>query len=298
MRSTVYQLPSTSPTLLAIVGPTASGKSGLAMRVAKEFNGEIISADSRTIYEGMDIGTAKPTIEQQSEVKHWGLDMVEPGQQFSAAKFKTYAQRKIKDIQNRGKLPILVGGTGLYIDGVLFDFEFQPAAKPTERARLGILDTEQLQQIILKLKYPMPKNTQNRRHLMRTIERKGQTGNRRKRLSRGAFLIGLVPPDEILKQRIAKRAEEIFAGGVIGETEKLVNEYGNAAVSKTGGIVYGICLDVLSGKIDYGQAIERFKKEDWRYARRQRTWFRRNPHIQWFSSADSAFEHISKTLSN
>src|ERR1700722_17110786 len=97
------------PKLLAIVGPTASGKSDLAMRLAREFGGEIICADSRTIYKGMDIGTAKPTLAEQKAVPHWGLDLVEPGQAFSAAKFKRYAEAKILDIRNRGKLPILVG---------------------------------------------------------------------------------------------------------------------------------------------------------------------------------------------
>src|SRR5690606_10027818 len=103
--------------LVVIVGPTASGKSATAMCVAKEFNGEIICADSRTIYRGMDIGTAKPSKQDRTEVPHWGLDLVEPGELFTAADFKYYAQQKIAEIRARGRLPIVVGGTGLYVDG-------------------------------------------------------------------------------------------------------------------------------------------------------------------------------------
>jgi tRNA dimethylallyltransferase len=110
--------------LVAIVGPTASGKSRLAMEIAKQFNGEIIAADSRTIYKGMDVGTAKPSLADRKNIPHWGIDLIEPGESYSAAKFKDYALDKVADIQERGKLPIIAGGTGLYIDGLLFDFDF------------------------------------------------------------------------------------------------------------------------------------------------------------------------------
>src|SRR6266404_2179467 len=107
--------------LVTIVGPTASGKSALAMKIAKKFNGEIIAADSRTIYKGMDIGTAKASSIDRQKVPHCGLDLVEPGETYSAARFKKYARAKIDEIQKRNSLPILVGGTGLYIDAVVFD---------------------------------------------------------------------------------------------------------------------------------------------------------------------------------
>src|SRR4051812_22066904 len=118
------------PELLVIVGPTASGKSELALKVAQEFRGEIIAADSRTIYKGMDIGTAKPTKEEQQLAPHWGLDLVEPGQTFSVYQFKKYTEERIEEIKKRNKLPILVGGSGLYIDGILFGFEFMGSVNP------------------------------------------------------------------------------------------------------------------------------------------------------------------------
>lgn len=157
------------PKLIVIVGPTASGKSSLAMRVAKTYGGEIIAADSRTVYKGMDIGTAKPSQSDQTKVPHWGLNLVSPGQRFTAHQFQKYANSKIKDIQKRGKLPILVGGTGLYMDAVLFGFGFLPDADPGNREKLEVLSVSQLQKIIENKGYIMPVNSQNKRHLIRAI---------------------------------------------------------------------------------------------------------------------------------
>ena len=119
--------------LVVIAGPTASGKTELAIRIAKKFNGEVISADSRAIYRGLDIGTAKPTSEEQQGIPHWGIDIVDPGERFTAANFKVYAQRKISEIRSRGHLPIMAGGTGLYIDSVLYDFKFTAYSNNLDR---------------------------------------------------------------------------------------------------------------------------------------------------------------------
>ena len=254
------------PKLLAVVGPTASGKSELAMRLAKEFDGEIICADSRTIYRGMDIGTAKPTAAEQKQVPHWGLDLVEPGKTYSAAKFKKYAKSTILDIQNRGKLPILVGGTGLYIDALLYDYPFsQPGS---ERDPL------------------------NPRHLKKTTNLKD------KRLPPGVLLVGLMPPDEVIKKRIASRAQAMFGQGIVPETKELIDNYGQAAVASTAGIVYKIIIRVISGEITEQEAIELFKTADWQYARRQKTWFKRNEHIKWFNTPNHAYIVVKKQLLN
>ena len=122
--------------LVVITGPTASGKTSLAIRLAKQYNGEIVCADSRTIYRDMDVGTAKPTRAEQEAVPHWGLDLVRPGEMFSVAQFKEYALQKISEIRSRGRLPFLVGGTGLYIDAVLFDFQFGGPPSPIFRSEL------------------------------------------------------------------------------------------------------------------------------------------------------------------
>ena len=287
---------STRPELVATVGPTASGKSDLAMKIAQKFNGEIIAADSRTLYKGMNIGTAKPTKADQTKIKHWGLDLIEPGQRFTAYQFKKYAQQAIENIQKRGKLPILVGGTGLYIDGVLFDFGFLPGYDPAKRQKLESLSVEELQEIIKEKGYPMPENNQNKRHLIRAIETKGYKGSRQTKLHETVLLVGLLPRDEVLKQRISKRAEKIFAKKVLVETRDLVDKYGEEAINRTGGIVYKICLDLLNGKGNYPKAIEKFKKEDWQYTRRQKTWFKRNKSIQWFKTLEQAYKYIKQQL--
>jgi len=121
--------------VIVIVGPTASGKTGVSIEIAKEIGGEVISADSRAIYKGMDIGTAKPSLEEQDGVPHWGIDLVEPGERFTVADFKKYAEGKIEEIQARGKIPMVVGGTGLYTDALVYDYNFTQDAKKTQSDR-------------------------------------------------------------------------------------------------------------------------------------------------------------------
>jgi tRNA dimethylallyltransferase len=196
--------PTKEVNLLAIVGPTASGKSELAIKVAELCPAEIIAADSRTIYKGMDVGTAKPTWSDQKKVVHWGIDLIKPNDSYSAQDFQNYAKNKIKDVRQRGKLPILVGGTGLYIDSVLYSFEFTNSDL-SSRPELESLSIDELQGIIEQKNLPKPENWQNRRHLIRTIERKGKVGSR-KELSEGIVIIGLLPPRDDLRALIAKRA--------------------------------------------------------------------------------------------
>jgi tRNA dimethylallyltransferase len=282
--------------LVAIVGPTASGKSALAMKVAREFDGEIIAADSRTIYKGMDIGTAKPSEEERAEIKHWGLDLIEPGETYSAQRFKTYAQSKIADITSRGRLPILVGGTGLYIDSVLYDFQFGKAANPSQRVAVEKLNNDQLQALIQKNGWSMPENFKNKRHLVRTIERQGRPGGKQELMS-DTLIVGLGVPSEVLKRNIEQRARAMIKQGILKETRELINKYGEAAVLKSGGHYYKICIRLLAGEIDEQTATTTFAKLDWQYARRQRTWFRRNSDIQWFDSPEKAFLLLRKALS-
>jgi tRNA dimethylallyltransferase len=265
--------------LLMIVGPTASGKSDLAMEIAKKFRGEIICADSRTVYRGMNIGTAKASVADQQEVTHWGLDLVEPGQRFTVAEFQRYAQKKIKEIQRRGNLPILVGGTGLYIDSVVFDFEFAGDMDSKMRQGLEDLSIEQLQAMIVDMNYEMPENNKNKRYLARVIEREGQIG------------------DEVLRQRIELRAQKIFESGVFQETKALISKYGEVAVLATAGIVYKICLRLTNKEITEAEAVRSFANADWQYARRQRTWFKRNKHINWFENAEQAYDYLLDSLS-
>jgi len=283
------------PKLLVIVGPTASGKSELAMRIAQEFDGEIIAADSRTIYKGMNIGTAKPSAEDQKLVPHWGLDLIEPGQTYSASQFKDYAEGKIAEIQARDRLPVLVGGTGLYIDGVLFDFKFRGTKSARLRTKLEKLSIEELQSIIRDKHYIMPENNRNRRYLIRTIETAGQVMSRNDHPRADAQIIGLLPPDEVLRDRIDRRAEKIFEGGIIKEARETVKKYGPESL-KNAGIIYKICAELFERDSTQKEALEKFKTADWQYARRQKTWFKRNPYILWHGDIVSAEHTIKQAL--
>lgn len=286
-----------TPSLVAVVGPTASGKSELAMKVALEFGGEIITADSRTVYKGMDIGTAKPSKEDQVQVRHWGLDLVEPGERFTAYMFKEYAKKAMADIQKRGKLAILVGGTGLYVDAVLYGFEFRADADLKKRARLENLSIEKLQKIIKDFGYPMPQNDKNKRHLVRTIETEGQTAEKATPSSKNSLLIGLMPSDEMLRENIRRRADKMFKSGLVDETKTLMAKYGDSFLPSAG-IVYKLVVEFTEGRITMAEAKAKLESQDWQYARRQRTWFRRNKFIHWFNNPEDAFTSVKKILNN
>ncbi len=281
--------------LLVIVGPTASGKSELAMEVAKNFDGEITAADSRTVYKGMDIGTAKPSKADQKAVKHWGVDLVKPGERFSAYNFRAYAEAKIGEIKAREKLPIIVGGTGLYIDSLLYGYGFRPVASQAERAKFEQMSVEELHHLITARGYQLPNNPLNRRHLIRTLESGGRAGTSQN-LRPGTLLVGLWPTDEVLHERIKARAEKIFDKGIVGETKKLIEQYGEPAVKKTAGIAYQAAIKLIKKELDEQQAKEAVKTGEWQYARRQRTWFKRNPQISWFDAPDKAYAAIESVV--
>jgi tRNA dimethylallyltransferase len=163
-----------TPPLVAVVGETASGKSALAMELARRFDGELICADSWTVYKGFNIGTAKPSAAEQAEIRHHLLDVADPEQGFSAVEFQKLARRAVDDIQARGKLPILVGGTGLYIDSVLFDYQFLPAPPQSMRDELNKLSLEELQRKAHQQGLDTTGiDLQNKRRVIRLIESNG-----------------------------------------------------------------------------------------------------------------------------
>lgn len=265
--------------LVVIVGPTASGKSELAIRVAEAHNGEIICADSRTVYKGMDIGTAKPTPEDQARVPHHLLDIVEPGQPFNAAMFKELADRAIEDITAQGKLPILVGGTGLYIDAVIFDYEFGEPADPARREALQRQTVEELQEICRQKHIELPVNSRNKRHLIRAIELQGLP-QRKAELRPHTLVVGISTDKEVLRSRIAERAYAMITQGIEGEVRQLGEKYGWQGEAMTGNI-YRIFKQVIDGIKSQDEAIQECIKSDALLAKRQLTWFRRNPYTVW-----------------
>jgi len=259
--------------LIVILGETASGKSALALQLAQQFDGEIICADSRTIYKGMDIGTAKPSTAEQKLVRHHLLDVVEPNETFSAAQFKSLAAQAIDDITARGKIPFLVGGTGLYIESVLFDFQFRSVVDPVLRAQLEQLSIEELQQHINQQGYVMPENDRNKRYLIRTLETNGSKSDRAK-LRPNTLVIGKGVEREALGQRIADRADVMLALGLVEEYRRLTKRYGKNAPGLNGP-GYKALAPYLLAECTLDQARAQIILNDLHLAKKQRTWFRR-----------------------
>lgn len=266
--------------LVVITGPTASGKTSAAIELAEEVGGEIISADSRSLYKYMDIGTAKPTPQERARVPHWGLDLVEPGEYFSAADFKEYANTKIAEIRERGHIPFLVGGTGLYIDAVVFDYQFGPPPDENKRAELEGLTVQQLQEYCVKNNIELPENNQNKRYLIRAIEQKSINNKRRSQPLPYTIYVGITTDRQILKERIARRIEQLFDDGVVNEAILLGKKYGWDSEAMTGNI-YPIIRRYLAKELTLEQAKEQSITVDWRLAKRQLTWLKRNAHIHW-----------------
>jgi tRNA dimethylallyltransferase len=276
--------------VIVIVGPTASGKSALALQFAQEIGGEIICADSRTVYRGLDVATAKPTAAERALAPHWGLDLMEPSERFSAADFKLYAQRAIVDIQKRGTTPIVVGGTGLYIDGLLFDFDFGPPANEKERAVLEDMSIEALQQKIAELGIAMPENKQNKRYLMRAIEQ-GGINTRKATHMQNAVVVGLRPDMMELEARIQARAVSMLKNGALDEARWLFDTYGAQAPAAAAPFFKAYAA-YIAGNETLDTCTQKDIVLNRQLAKRQLTWFKRNPHIHWFSNTADAYNFL------
>lgn len=280
--------------LVVIVGPTASGKSALALDIAQRFDGELVCADSRTIYRGMDIGTAKPTTEDRELIPHHGLDIVYPNQIFTAADFKTLAERAIDDISSRGKIPVMVGGSGLYVDSVIFDFAFRGAANTELRKELEGASVEQIQEVLKERDIPLPSNERNPRHLIRALE-SGGVVPLRNGLRKNTLVVGLDISPETLVSRINHRVDRMLEQGLQQEVEKLSDRYGWDAPGMQS-IGYREWREYFDGSSDIGDIQDRIKIATRQYAKRQRTWYRRNECIQWHGDYSSAVDTITTLL--
>lgn len=268
------------PYAVVILGPTGSGKTAVSLEIAQRLaqldlsqntvprlnavaptqrlalprGVEIISADSRAIYQGMDIGTAKPTPAEQKQVPHWGLDLVQPGERFTVADWKSYAESKIQAIANRGNLPLVVGGTGLYIDALIYDYSFTKFAQ---------------------------KNYTDRQNLRTNF-----------------LIIGVSTPREDLRKNLRQRIDKMFTQELFAETEHLVEAYGTQHAAFTADI-YRFVWAYLHGELTLERAKEQAFYADWHLARRQMTWFRRNPSILWLASEqipDTVLSHLKTKI--
>lgn len=267
------------PPIVVIVGPTASGKSQLAVDIAEHHNAEIICADSRTVYKGMDIGTAKPSAQDIKKVRHHLLDVVEPNQQFTAADFKKLANEAIVKIWKRGNVPIVVGGTGLYIDALLFDYDFGSKADVGKRVELSTMTLEELWDLCRQKNIELPENYKNKRHVIRAIELGGLIRAKRV-LRKNTLVVGLSTERPELVKRITQRVDDMFRLGVLQEAEALGRKFGWDCQALTANI-YLVCKQVLDGSLDLDQAKQLCVKNDLNLAKRQMTWFKRNNAIHW-----------------
>ncbi len=282
--------------LIVIVGPTASGKTGLAIRLAKEFGGEIVCADSRTVYQGMTIGTAKPTAREIDGAPHHLIDIVRPDEKFTLWNFQQLAKQKISEIRKRRHVPFLVGGSGLYIDSVLFDYDMpSQTVNQSRRAELQKMTIDDLITMIKKQHLPLPENHQNKRYLIRAIEQGGVNQTRRTEPIDNTIIVGITTNKEVLVTRIRQRIEQMLDDGLIDEVKHLIGQYGDQEPFRNNS--YGEIQKFLRGEIaSREELIDRMVIVDRQLAKKQLTWFRRNKYITWLTP-DEAHDYIAHTLS-
>jgi tRNA dimethylallyltransferase len=282
---------------IAVVGPTATGKTELGIRLAESFGGEVICADSRTIIRGMDIGTAKPTPAEQARVRHHLLDLIDPGERLSAAAFNALAVRAMDDISAREKIPVLVGGSGLYADAVLFDYQFPAEAEPEVRARYDVLSDEELIQLLLAEAPQVLEDIDisNRRRLIRALETAGQSRSRRRTMVPGAIVLGTMLNKETVQKRVQKRIELMLGQGFIEEVKKIGETYGwdSPAFDVIG---YRAFRDYALGTKNLEAAVADFVRGDMQLYKKQVTWFKRNSGIKWVSGFEEARAVVSAIL--
>lgn len=290
------------PKVVVIVGPTASGKTAVSIELAKKINGEIISADSMQIYKYMDIGTAKPTLDEMQGIKHYMLDVVMPDETFNVAKYKSMAESAIEEILKKGKVPIIVGGTGLYINTLVDGIEFADVPGDEEYRNeliekgyregamsiykeLAKVDSESAKKI----------DPNNIRRVARALEIYKVTGKTktqldiesRKEVKYDYRLFGMEWNRETLYNRIDLRVDKMIEAGLIDEVRNVTEKFkiSNTAVQ---GLGYKEVIEYLNGNISYEEMIEKLKLETRHYAKRQLTWFRRDKRIKWIKPDENA----------
>lgn len=276
------------PLIYVVCGPTATGKSDYAVNLALEKNGEIISADSRQVYRGMDLGTGKITHEEMKGIPHHLLDIRDPNEDFSVEEFQRLAFESIEEIISRGKTSIICGGTGYFIQAVVDNPVFPAApADPILQRELEGKSLEELQEILASI----PKeegakiDTENKRRVIRAIEL-GRSLGVIPAVKYGPQnydfeLIGLDFPDDILKERIAKRLEKRLELGMVDEVRKLHESEISWERLENFGLEYRYIAKFLQGKISEDEMKDILKTKIWQYAKRQRTWFRKDKRVNW-----------------
>ncbi len=289
------------PKVIVICGPTASGKTALSIELAKKINGEIISSDSMQIYKDMDIGTAKPTKEEMQGIKHYLLDFVEPSRRYSVADFKKDAEKAIEDILEKGKVPIVVGGTGLYVDSLIYGIEYQDI-KFDEQYRKELenrAEQEGLESLYNEAKQIDPQamekiSANDQKRILRVLEIYKATGKNkteqeiesRKNGIKYDYKVFAINMDrEKLYERINKRVDIMIEQGLIQEVQDLLKKYEEFPTAMQG-LGYKEVVEYLQGNISKEEMIDKVKMETRRYAKRQITWFKKNKQTIWIGPQD------------
>lgn len=292
--------------VIVIGGPTASGKTSLSIELAKKINGEIISADSMQIYKDMNIGTAKPEKEEMQGIPHYMLDFLSPEERYSVADYNKEAKKRIKEILEKGKVPIVVGGTGLYIETLIYEIEFLNMETDLEyRKELEkIAEEKSLEYLYNKAqkidKTAMEKISINdKKRILRVLELYHQTGKTKTQLDKESRkepeydykLFAIDMDREILYNRINKRVDIMIEKGLVQEVKNICEKY-NEFPTAMQGLGYKEVVEYLEGQATYEEMIEKIKIESRRYAKRQLTWFRKYENLTWLNGLESIQKNI------
>lgn len=299
------------PIVIVICGPTASGKTALSIELAEKINGEIVSADSMQIYKDMNIGTAKPTVEEMKDIKHYLIDCVSPSVRYSVADFKRDAIYAIEEIIKKGKTPIVVGGTGLYIDSLIYGIEYNEMQVDLEyRNELEKIAEEKGLEYLYNLaekidKEAMKKISKNdKKRIFRVLEIYKSTGktkteleleSRQKKVKYNFKVFAINMDRDVLYDRINKRVDIMINDGLIDEVKNLIDKYDEIPTAMQG-LGYKEVVEYFQGKYSKEDMIEKIKMESRRYAKRQLTWFRRNKNILWLDASKKINENTDIIL--
>ena len=302
------------PKIIVIVGPTASGKTALSIELAKKINGEIVSCDSMQIYKRMNIGSAKPTQEEMQGIQHYMIDIIEPNERFSVAEYKKQAETAIDKILKKGKTPIVVGGTGLYADSLIYGIEY-PEIKYDENYRKElekIANTpEGLEKLYIEAceidEQAMKKISHNdKKRIIRILEIYKSTGktkteleaeSRKKEVKYDFRVFAISMEREILYERINKRVDIMIENGLIQEVKELIGMYKKFPTAMQG-LGYKEVVEYLNGELTEKQMIDKIKQETRRYAKRQLTWFRKNKDIIWINGQADIEDNLNIIINN
>ncbi len=300
------------PKVVVIVGPTASGKTALSIELAKRINGEIISSDSMQIYKDMNIGTAKVTKEEMEAIKHYLIDFVYPNQRYTVSDFKKDATEAIKEILKKGKVPIIVGGTGLYVNSLIYGIEYQDMQfdEKYRNKLMEIAETEeglkslwkQAEEIDPEAMKKISKNDKKR--IIRVLEIYKATGktkteqeilSRKKEIEYDFKVFGISMDREKLYERINKRVDIMINQGLEDEVRILLEKYSEFPTAMQG-LGYKEVVEYFKGFLTREEMIDKIKQESRRYAKRQLTWFRRNKEIIWLDASKEMEKNINTIL--